>query len=147
MRERQEKTIDNVTYALMPISVFKASKVFTKLVKVFGLPLLKVLAGSSNGKTKKKAETSFMDIDLNEIAEGAESLLERLSEDDFQYFCEQLLPRDYFFANNEKVISAEMQLNEHGLLHSFKVLKFAVEVNFKDFLAVAKDIRNPLAKK
>jgi hypothetical protein len=131
--------IDGVNYALYKLGAFQAMPVFTKLLKLVGPSLLKVIMGSfSTVKGEKDKAKKLLDTDMSEILGSLEGkvddLFEKLEEEDFKYLCEKMLKPDLFMADEVKVLHLGNHFSDKGVFHVLKVLKFAIQVNFSDFL-------------
>lgn len=132
--------IDGVEYKLIRLSPFKSSKILTRLSKMGAMPLLRAITAL---KTEGDDSKSVMDMQVDEIlpkvADALEPLFMKLSEDDMENLCMDLLCHEGFTANGKQLATKtaiEMQFGEHGLLHMMKVIKFGLGVNFADFLPV-----------
>lgn len=139
MADLRKTNIDGVDYGLYQLGAFQAMPVFTKLIKLVGPSLLRVIIGTfSSAKGDSKKVQKVMDTDISEILGGLEdkvdSLFEKLEEEDFKWLCEKLLKPDHFMANGTKVVDLNNHFNDKGVFHVLKVLKFALQVNFSDFL-------------
>jgi len=134
MREQVKQNIDGVEYGLYPISPFKSAPVLTRLLKIFGSSVLKMIVGAIEKDGAKKAlDTDIKDL-LPQMAETLDVVLEKLGEDDIEYVSKKLLAQDHFFADGKKVSGLEVHFSNHSVFHLLKVIKFSLEVNYKDFL-------------
>jgi len=147
MREPKEVTIDEVTYKMYPLSPFKSSKILTRILKLIGRPLGKLIGESQKDA---KGNGSLLDADVNPeiIGMALEALTERMEENAIEKLMKDLLPTDLitFSVDGEdykKIVNIESHMNkrEKGLMHLFKLVKFSLEVNYSDFLGEIAELK------
>lgn len=146
MREPKEITIDEITYKMYPLSPFKSSKILTRILKLVGRPLGKLI-----GESQKGGKGGLMDADVNPeiIGLALEALTERMEESEIEKLMKDLLPLDLITFSEEggekftKIINIENHLNKRdkGLMHLFKLVKFSLEVNYSDFLGEIAELK------
>jgi len=138
MKEQVKEVIDGIEYGLYPISPFKSAPVLTRLLKVFGTSLLKIIIGATKND-KKSSGKSLLDSDMSEVlpqlTEGLESLFEKIGENDIEYFAKKLLCEDHFFADGKKINNLDIYMQDKSVFHLLKLVKFSLMANYKDFLA------------
>ena len=136
MRDQTKTTIDGVEYGLIKLGGFEALPLFTRLLKLLGPALAKILIGELT--KAKKENKSVLDADVGQMFEKLstdfDKFFEKLTEDDFEYLLGKIFKQEYFFADGKKVMDVKKQLNSKGLKHLLFTLKFGLQVNFSDFL-------------
>lgn len=144
MRKPHERTIDEVEYVMMEMNPFKSSAILTRLLKILGKPIASMISGID-----KKEGESLMNSNFDEKLIGAavEELSTRLNEKDVEKLMKDLLVKDLITYKTEdmeefkKIANVENHFGKFGLLHLFKVVKFALEVNFGDFFGGLADLK------
>lgn len=138
MREPKQKEIDGITYKMYPLSPFKSSKILTRIIKVVGKPMGKLI-----GDSQKEGKESLLDADVNPelIGEALSALTENLEESQVERLMKDLLSSDLITFSKDgddfkklSNVEGHIQKNDLGLLHLFKLVKFSLEVNYSDFL-------------
>lgn len=120
MTEPQEKTIDGYTFKISQLPGMRGTKVFTRLTKL--LTGIKDALGANSEAAKVSA---------------ALGLLEKLDENDVQYFCTELLTPAVCTTPEGKVLPVMPHFDAlfQGRVDLvFKVLLFALQVNYGGFL-------------
>ncbi len=136
MKELKKTMIDGVEYGLYPLSPFKSAPVLTKLLRIVGASLVKLIIGTTGGsKDIQSALETNVESVLPQLADSLEALFEKMDENDIEYFSRKLLVLDLLTVDGNKVSSLEIALANKSVFHLLKLLKFALEVNYKDFLA------------
>jgi hypothetical protein len=131
MLEPQTKQIDDVNVTVTQLPAMRALKLLHRILKAVAPSAAKAMA---SGDAKKLA--------LTNLSEAAELLFDRLSEEDLAAVTKQLLSTAFVTAGDEQrpAVSGDIlhgAFDGHiGLL--MKVLAFALEVNYGDFLGVLK---------
>ena len=136
MRKPHEKEIDGVHYVMHEMNPFKSSGLLTRLLKLLGKPMASIISG-----IKKDDGQSILDSNLDQSLIGAavEDLSSRLNEKEVDKLIKDLLVKDLIAFKTEdmeehkKIANLETHFGKFGILHLFKVVKFALEVNFGDF--------------
>lgn len=136
MRKPHERTIDEVEYVMYEMNPFKSSALLTRLLKILGKPIASMISGID-----KKEGESIMNANFDEklIGLAVEELSMRLSEKEVEKLMKDLLVKDLITYKTEdmedfkKITNVESHFGKFNLLHLFKVVKFALEVNFGDF--------------
>ena len=144
MREPHNKEIDGVEYVMYEMNPFKSSALLTRLLKLLGKPIANVIAGID-----KKEGESIMDanIDKKLIGLAVEELSMRLNEKEVEKLMKDLLDKNLItfktegMEDHKKITNIESHFGKFDLLHLFKVVKFALEVNFKDFFVGLADLK------
>lgn len=138
MRKPHEKEIDGVEYLMYEMNPFKSSALLARLLKLLGKPVSKFIQGID-----KKEGQSIMEADFNQemIGLAIEELSTRLHEKEVEKLMKDLLVKDLItykdseagMEEHKKILNVESHFGKYTLLHLFKVVKFALEVNFEDF--------------
>ena len=136
MRKPHEKNIDGTEYLMYEMNPFKSAALLARLLKLLGKPISSIIQG-----VEKKEGQSIMDAEFNMdlIGMAVEELSVRLGEKEVDKLFKDLLVKDLITYKTEemeefkKVLNVEQHFGKFPLLHLFKVLKFALEVNFEDF--------------
>jgi len=140
------KTIDGVTYSLVPVGGWEAIPLFHDLVSILG-SMTPVFAELVAGDSKKPLLERFK---LEKIFEALPGFLARASPAEIRKLTEQMLVSCTFrrpLVKAAKPTSPEeaqlllpvFDLEMSGkLLTTFKLLAWAIEVNFSDFFSGAK---------
>jgi len=136
MRKPHERTIDDVEYVMYEMNPFKSSALLTRLLKILGKPIASMISGID-----KKEGDSIMNANFDEKLIGAavEELSLRLNEKEVEKLMKDLLVKDLITYKTDdmedfkKISNVESHFGKFNLLHLFKVVKFALEVNFGDF--------------
>lgn len=120
----QTKTIDGVAYAVTQLPARRAARLLNRLLRVFG-PALGGLAGAAKGGA------SLETADLSSVGPVLEGLFARLSEDEQDHLINELLATATV---DGKEVLPVLDLHFQGRLGAlFKLVGFAVKVNFEDF--------------
>jgi len=136
MRKPHEKTIDGTEYLMYEMNPFKSAALLARMLKLLGKPISSIIQG-----IEKKEGESIMDADFNMdlIGMAIEELSMRLGEKEVDRLFKDLLVKELITYKTEemdefkKMSAVEQHFGKFPLLHLFKVLKFALEVNFEDF--------------
>lgn len=146
MREPNQVIIGEIHYRITPLNPIKATKVLTRLLKIIGKPLAKLI-----GKSKKTAPgESILDAELGEgfIGEAIESLVERLDEGKVEQLIKDLLNKDHITYSEDgetfqKLVNVDVHFGsvEGGLMGMFKLLKSSLETNYSDFFGGLADLK------
>jgi hypothetical protein len=138
--QTETRVIGGRTYRVTQLTALKARALFVRLIKMVG-PMAAALLGTGNAR-------GFLDMDGKEVGPMIVSFCERISDEELDYFCSVLGEQSQVI--NERGEGATLARNiidvefAGRLMDLFKWLTFALEVNFSDFLSVAKAI--PAAK-
>lgn len=136
MRKPHEKEIDGVHYLMYEMNPFKSSALLTRLIKLLGKPVASMISGIDKKEGQSLLESNF---DEKLIGTAVEELSTRLNEKEVDKLMKDLLSKDLITYKTEemeehkKILNVESHFGKFGLLHLFKVVKFALEVNFGDF--------------
>ena len=138
MRKQHEKTIDGVDYLMYEMNPFKSAALLSRLLKLLGKPISKIIQG-----VNKKEGKSLMDSDFDQdmIGVAVEELTSRLHEKEIEKLMKDLVVSDLTTYKTDemedfkKLGNIENHFGKFSILHLFKVVKFALEVNFADFFA------------
>ena len=136
MRKPHEKTIDGVEYIMYEMNPFKSSALLARMLKLLGKPVASIIRG-----VNKKEGQSIMEVDFNQemIGMAVEELSTRLNEKEVEKLMKDLIVKDLTTYKTEdmeefkKITNIENHFGKFNLLHLFKVVKFALEVNFENF--------------
>lgn len=141
------KTIDGVTYSLVPVGAWEAIPLFHSLVTIIGsmTPVLADLIGADRSKPLLDA------IDLDKLFEALPTFMERCSPEKQRELIELMLANCQFRkpqakgARPPKVAEEEVPLlgvfdtELSGKLFTvYRLVAWAIQVNFADFFAGAK---------
>ncbi|KKN75988.1 hypothetical protein LCGC14_0375450 [marine sediment metagenome] len=145
--ETKETVIGNHTFKVSQLPASKARKLLVRLFKVAGPSLGKVLE-SLKGKNGK---TGLNDLNLGKISEGLALLANNVFEDDFEYVVNALLEGEriiYHVDGKWPVLSLETSdiLFAGKLDQMFKLIAFALEVNFSSFFAGSGGLTNAIKR-
>lgn len=139
MRIRKEVLVDGVKYDIGPINVTKSIKLMTKVTKILGPSLVKMLKDINNKKT----------VDLQDMEIKGESLelvltefFDRIDENTFEDVSRKILENTIHHGSVEDGQKGFGVINDNnfdlifdrGVMHLFKVLKEAFGVTYSDFL-------------
>ena len=137
MQEAREKTIDTVHYTVTQFPPRKSMRILSKIVKIAGGPLSALLS-SSDGTLDKE-------VDPKLIGEAVMILAQNLGDDDlydlFKEICDSVIAK---LPNGSKLAGGGLLKDDkfdghfsdpQALSRMFKVVIFALEVNYKDFLS------------
>lgn len=137
-RETKTREIDGQKYECLQFDVKKSLRVLTKLSKHLGAPISSLLKNYDDKKT-------FLDQDLKNlnIGEAIEAMMGNVGDDEVYDLCKDIcsdmiavgtagvpgigLLRENIFDQHFK--------GEDGLMRLFKVVKFALEANYGNFLS------------
>jgi hypothetical protein len=131
MREPQDKSIEGLLVSVQPLPAMRALKLGHKIGKAAFPALAKALADGGGFK-------------MESLAEGAEMLFDRLSEEDLVTITKQLLEMAWITDTdgNKRPAQGYVDLELAGRVSTLvKIIGFALEVNYGDFLAVLKSAR------
>lgn len=141
MRKPYERTIDNVDYVLYQLDPFTASEIMTRLLKILGKPLVKLI--TARAETKEGGEKkSLLDMDIDPAVAGSAigELMANLKDSDIRKLTVDIFAQDLLSYKDEdkeefkKIKSIKNHITKTGtLLHLTKLLKWGLEVNFMDF--------------
>ncbi len=145
--ETKEKTIGNHTFKVTQLPASKARKLLIRLFKVSGPSLGKVLEGLKG----KDGKASLNDLNLEKISEGIALLATNVFEDDFEYVVAALLEGErisYHVDGKWPVLTLESSDNLFAgkLDQMFKLIAFALEVNFSSFFAGSGGLTNVIKR-
>ncbi len=120
MREIEERTIDGHLYAVSQLPASRGLEMFGRLAGLIGPAALEALARGAS-----------LDKDLQTLAPAAVALFARLKPGDLSEIAKGLLGPATV---DGKPLEQQFDLHFQGrIMHLFKVIFFAVEVNFRDF--------------
>lgn len=120
MRTMKERTIDGHLYAVSQLPASRGLEMFGKLAGLIGPAALEALAKGAS-----------LDKDLKTLAPAAVMLFARLQPGDLSGIAKEMLGPA---TADNMPISDKFELHFQGrIMHLFKVLIFAVEVNYGDF--------------
>lgn len=144
MKEQHERDIDGTVYKMYAMNPFESSKILTRLLKLLGKPLSQLIQSVD----KKEGESILdSDVDKKVLGMAIDELTQRLSEKEVDKLMRDLLKGDLItYETEEGAFKKISNLDSHfgkmgGILHLFKVVKFSLEVNFKDFLSGLAELR------
>lgn len=145
MRAIKEVTIGEIEYKITPMNPIKATKVLTRVLKIIGKPLAKLI-----GNSKKSAPgESLLDAELGEglIGEAIEALVERLDEGEVERLIKELINKDYVTYSEDgefkKLVNVDGHFGEveSGLMGMFSLVKSVLEANYSDFFGGLADLK------
>lgn len=138
MREPKEVTIGEITYKITPMNPIKATKVLTRLLKVIGKPLSKLIG--EGAKTAPGESVLDANIDETLIGEALAMLTENLEEGKVESLIKDLLNKDYItFSEDGESYTKLLNVDAHfgqlegGLMGMFQLLRYSLETNYSDF--------------
>lgn len=135
MREAKEKEIDGVVYRINQMAPTKASVWVVKLLGIVA-PALALCGGAEKIEFKDLMKLNVTGLDLSK---GLSLFFEKVTPDDFLKLQRDVLLGDLVTFSKEggdfkKVTNLDLHFAQFSGAHMMKVLMFALEVNFKDFL-------------
>jgi hypothetical protein len=140
MLEPQAREIDGLAITVQPLPAMRAFKLLHKILKAVAPSAAKALASGD-----------LKNISFGSLSEAAEILFDRLSEEDLAAVTRQLLDMAFVTSEGEQrparngdVLHAAFDGRMGALI---KVIGFALEVNYGDFLAVLKSAAKKLPAK
>ena len=156
--ETKEKTIGDHAYQVTQLPASKARKLLTRLFKVAGPSVGKALEGL--GKTLKQTVASkkegegltinLRDLDLSKLSDAVTLLAQNVFEEDFEYVVAALLEGERVRVQIDgkwPVLTLESSdmLFAGKLDQMFRLIAFALEVNFAGFFGGSGGIASVLA--
>ena len=132
MRETEYKEIDGVRYACDMMPATKAHKTLIELTAMVGRPVIVAIAkGASGGDLGESEVDSLAEV-------GTALLFDRLTPDSSDQVIQNVL--DGVRSEGVGNLSDRITFDQHfrgRIVHLYKVFAWAVEVNYRDFFAVA----------
>ena len=138
MREPTKATIGEIEYCVTPLNPIKGAKTLTRLLKIVGEPLAKII---KNAKPSKDGG-SILDLEIEGDVLGIalEALVGKLEENEVERLLKDLLNSNHvtFSADGEEFLKMA-DIDAHfagiggGLMNMFKLLKVSLEANYSDF--------------
>lgn len=125
MIEPQKKTIDGFEIQISPLPALQATRVFHRLGKCISPSLAKGM-GLVRGE-----KVDLASLELSSLGGAFSSFFETCSENDLMYFIDQLLGSA--IVDNKMLKGVIDVVFQAKILTLFKVLVFAIEVNYSDF--------------
>jgi hypothetical protein len=123
------RTIGEHTYRVTQLTALKSRALFVRLVKLLGPAVVTVIGSGVN-------------VNRAQLGGLLSELFTRLSDDELAYFCNVLgACTEVLGPGGAVVIDSPAMIDVHfagRLLDMFKWLRFALEVQFSDFLSAAK---------
>ena len=137
MRQPATTTINGVEYSCTQFDVKKSLRILTKLGKRVGKPLAGLISNVDDSK-----DLLSQDIKKINVAGAVEGLFSDMEEDELYNLCQDVCS-SVIAKQTENTIGGKLEgdnFNMHfkggsGLLVLFKVCKWALEVNYGDFLS------------
>jgi len=130
MIETKEKVIDELNVKVVQFGARRGLKLKMKLIKTFGAPLLKMIDGMGV-KTTEIKEVMNSDINLGAMGEGLNLLFTKIDEDVAEKIIDEILAGTFIDDKEVKVVFD--QVFSGNFLTMYKVIGFALEVNFGSF--------------
>jgi hypothetical protein len=134
MIESKTIEIDGATYTVAQLPAFKALKLKWRIMQAIGPSAAKLIAAIVGGGGLARLET-------DELAPAAKELFDRLSADDLLSFARELLGPATVMADGKLAHVLDVfDIHFAGKLASvYRLIWFALEVNYGDFLGDIKD--------
>lgn len=130
MRVEKSKEIEGITFTVQQLGGKRAMRLWTKLFRIVAPALAKTLEGNSlTGMTLAK-------LDLKSLGDAVQLLTDKLTPDEFDAMRDELFETAFAVWEGQTVPLNRMQdeIFAGRVLLAFKVLRFALEVNYGDFL-------------
>ncbi len=118
--------LDGFTITVTKLPATRSVKLLHKLVKVAGPAALKALANI-------KGVVKLADLDLSEIADGAQSLMDRLSADDLDYVIKEVLGTATLLEDDKEMLLLKVADAKVDAFTLLKATWFALGVNYGNF--------------
>jgi len=130
-RAQKEKTIDGLTFTVQQLPAMRSLKLMHKLGKTIGPAMLKALSGAPAGK-----EIKVGNINVADMADGVSLLFDRLSAEDTESIVRELFETTMVTENGQtfQLMPVFDNVLAGKMATLFKAVKFALEVNYQDFL-------------
>jgi hypothetical protein len=140
--QQQSRIIDGEEYKSQPHYGERNLYFFAQFVKLFTEPLANLILGFVDSGADTLNVDSIMDADLDwkAIAHGIINLSDKLSPQEYVDLVKGFLAETQY--KNKSVSESFNSLFAGRMLLVHKLLAFALEVNFADFLSLAKDRMN-----
>lgn len=140
MRDAQSKEIDGTTYKIYPMSPTKGSVWVKNLLGIIG-PSLALCGG---GEKLDLKELLKLQVKGEDLSKGLSLFFEKIKDEDFLRLQRDVLLNGLVTFSVEggdykKIESIDTHFAKYKGSHLMKVLMFALEVNFKDFLPALDD--------
>lgn len=126
MLEPHKKVIDGLEIQLSPLPAKRALRVFHRLGKSVSPSMARLLGLAKGGDGLDLAS-----LNVSLLGETLSTLFADCSADDLEYFVEELLGNA--IVDNQRLKDVYEVAFQAKILTLFKVLAFAVEVNYGDF--------------
>ncbi len=131
MREEQQKTIEEITFKVIPLGFKQSRKAFVRLAKAAGPAL-----GKADSIASLKAGK-----DIGAVLEG---LVDSVSDNDLEWFASVFGKTTRYSTDGEKwpfMTEANQETMFSGrLILFFRWLRFCLEVNYSDFLELLRSV-------
>jgi len=142
-RQQKEKTIDGLTFTVQQLPAMRSLKLLHRLGKTVGPAMLKALSGAPD-----KAPAKLGSMNVADMADGVALLFDRLSADDAESIVRELFETATVTENGNtfQLMPVFDNVLAGRTATLFKAVKFALEVNYQDFLpALLASAQAPLA--
>lgn len=133
MRETRSKEIDGFTFTVQQLPARRGAKLEIKLTRILGPGVLRSLSGVKLSASK----LADVDLNLSDLANGLEDVFTKFSENDFDSLINELFETSTI-SQNGKTVQLLPVVDEWLAGHPetlFKAVKFALEVNFGNFIS------------
>lgn len=138
-----DKTIDGKKYTFTMFGSEQSVKVMVRLFKLGGPSIAKLVSGGKDLKTILDQNTDDFDLGLA-LMEFCDRISEDIVVDTIKEFMTQVT---YNSEDNGGLVSKMFDAHFSGnILHMFKVLGAALEVQYKDFFGAIGDVQGLLKK-
>lgn len=118
------RSIDGQNYSAAPLPASQALRVLVRLTKLVGETVLMIAA---------KGSKALEDIPADALQFAVQTLVDRLGEDDTERTIKELLAT-VRVADNDLTLDRIFDSHFQGrIVHMFRVLQYALEVNYRDF--------------
>lgn len=130
MVEAKTKDIDGFKVTVTTLTAMRSLKLMHRLIKAVGPGLLKSLSGVAS-----KGKVSIGDLDVGSLADGAQAILDRLSENDLEdtvktLFETALLERS---GKSQQFMSSYEMAYAGNMPALLKTIQFGLEANYGNF--------------
>lgn len=134
--EPEEKVIDGLTVQVVPFAAWTAFRLKAELIGLVGPTLIKGISGLVGSKEDSSISIMDKNINLDKLGEAFIDLLNKLTPEKMEYITKKILA---FTRVDNKDISIEVVFNDVFAKRMdliYKVLWYALEVNYKSFLGL-----------
>lgn len=132
MRQTKEKEIDGIRFSVQQLPAMRGVLLMHKLARAVGPAMLKALSGA--GDSQKGV--SIASVDLGGIADSVGLVFDRFSASDLEALIKELFETATLTdgANTFPVMQVFDNVLAGKTSTIFKAIRFALEVNYQDFL-------------